>query len=68
MEQRHGLACILTIPAQLPLCDWPIPQPGDWLDRVNQPLTGAELDAMRQCADAASRTVVALGWKKRLGG
>ena len=38
-------------PRALPLCDWPIPQPGDWLDRVNQPLTGAELDAMRRCAE-----------------
>ena len=26
-------------PRALPLCDWPIPRPVDWLDRVNQALT-----------------------------
>ena len=38
-------------PRALPLCDWPIPQPVDWLNRVNQALTGAEIDALRSCAE-----------------
>lgn len=38
-------------PRTLPLCDWPIPRPVDWLDRVNQALTGAEIDAVRQCTE-----------------
>ena len=29
-------------PRGLPLCDWPIPRPVDWLNRVNQALTGAD--------------------------
>ena len=35
----------------LPLCDWPVPRPDDWLRRVNQALTGAEIDALRRCAE-----------------
>jgi putative transposase len=38
-------------PRTLPLCDWPLPQPADWLDRVNQALTGSEIDALRRCAE-----------------
>jgi len=38
-------------PRALPLCDWPIPQPVDWLDRVNQALTGAEIGASRKCTE-----------------
>ena len=30
-------------PQALPLCEWPMARPADWLERVNQPLTGAEL-------------------------
>jgi putative transposase len=41
-------------PRALPLCDWPIPQPVDWLDRVNQARTGAELEALRRCAERGS--------------
>ncbi|MCO6459576.1 MAG: transposase [Pirellulaceae bacterium] len=26
---------------------WPVPRPGNWIDRVNQPLTAAELAAVR---------------------
>ena len=26
--------------------DWPVSRPGDWIDRVNQPLTSAELAAI----------------------
>ena len=38
-------------PRALPLCDWPVPRPDDWLHRVNQPLTGAEIEALRTCAE-----------------
>jgi putative transposase len=34
----------------LPLCPWPVPRPDDWLTRVNAPLTGAELEALRRCS------------------
>jgi putative transposase len=33
----------------IPLCDWPVPQPNDWLERVDQALTGAELEALQRC-------------------
>ncbi len=35
-------------PRALPLCDGPVPCPLDWLDQVNQAVTGAEIDALRQ--------------------
>jgi hypothetical protein len=35
----------------LPLCDWPVPRPEDWLRRVNIPLTDAEINALRTCAE-----------------
>lgn len=35
----------------LPLCDWPVPRPDDWLDRVNQALTGAEIEPLRKCTE-----------------
>ena len=38
----------------LPLDDWPLPRPVDWLDRVNQALTGAEIEALRRCAERGS--------------
>ena len=31
------------------LHSWPTPEPADWLERVNQPETEAELEAVRQC-------------------
>jgi putative transposase len=31
------------------LSTWPVPRPEDWLERVNEPLTSAELTAIRQC-------------------
>lgn len=37
-------------PRTLPLTEWPVARPNDWLARVNQPLTGAELKAIRGCA------------------
>lgn len=41
-------------PRALPLCDGPTPRPIDGLDCVNQPLTGAEIDALRRCTDRGS--------------
>lgn len=35
----------------LPLCEWPIARPVDWLERVNQPLTDAELAVVRRCTE-----------------
>jgi len=29
------------------LCDWPVDRPGNWLTRVNQPETAAELESLR---------------------
>ena len=31
------------------LDDWPMPEPADWLEWVNQPGTVAELEALRRC-------------------
>jgi hypothetical protein len=28
------------------ISDWPVPRPGDWIERVNQPLTGTEAAAI----------------------
>ena len=30
------------------LCDWPLPQPSDWIEQVNLPKTEMELEAIRQ--------------------
>ncbi len=38
-------------PRSLPVCEWPVARPDDWLERVNQPLTGAEIKALRRCAE-----------------
>ena len=36
-----------TLPV-IPLADWPLPMPADWLELVNRPETEAELTALRQ--------------------
>ena len=38
-RRQHALDQWLT-------SDWPVPRPSDWIDRVNQPLTSAELAAI----------------------
>jgi hypothetical protein len=40
----------------LPLDAWPIPRPVDWLDRVNQALTGAEIEALRRAGQSLCRS------------
>jgi putative transposase len=30
------------------LCDWPLPRPADWIERVNSPQTAAELERIRR--------------------
>jgi len=35
-------------PAALPISQWPVQMPEDWLEWVNQPLTDAEVNAVRQ--------------------
>lgn len=35
----------------LPLSQWPVARPNDWLNRVNQPLTQTEIEALRRCVD-----------------
>jgi putative transposase len=32
----------------IPLADWPLPSPADWIERVNRPETEAELEALRR--------------------
>ena len=41
----------------IPLADWPLPLPADWLARVNRPQNDAELEALRRCVhrEAPSR-------------
>lgn len=33
------------------LSAWPLPRPADWLDIINQPQSGAELEALRRCVN-----------------
>jgi len=33
----------------IPLCEWPIPQPQNWIELVNTPQTEAELADLRKC-------------------
>lgn len=33
----------------IPLCEWPIPQPENWIELVNTPQTDAELRDLRRC-------------------
>jgi putative transposase len=40
-------------PAAL-LADWPLPQPSDWTQYVNQPQTDAELEAIHRCLHRGS--------------
>jgi putative transposase len=35
----------------LPLSEWPLPRPKDWLHRVNTALTDAEIKALRKCVE-----------------
>ena len=39
----------LASPCSLPLADWPLRRPADWLERVNRALTASELKAIRAC-------------------
>jgi hypothetical protein len=36
------------------LSEWPVPQPSDWVERVNHPETPAELEALRRSATRGS--------------
>lgn len=40
--------------SSLPLCAWPTPRPSNWNDYVNQPLTEAELRALRNSSRRGS--------------
>src|SRR5262249_12896987 len=53
-----------TMP-QLPLSDWPVPQPEDWLAWVNQPQTEAELSAVRE-AVVRGRPFGGEAWSERV--
>ena len=33
----------------IPLCDWPVARPADWVEWVNRPQTAAEENALRRC-------------------
>ena len=47
---RCGVGYSLLSPIQNLLSPWPIPRLPRWVDRVNEPLTKGELDAVRLCA------------------
>ena len=51
--------------AQAMLSDWPIRRPGQWVRRVNQPETEAELVALRQAA-ARGRPYGSSQWQQRM--
>jgi len=57
-------------PWQKLLSDWPLPQPADWLNLVNQPMTEKEAEAIRTCI-ARNRPYGSEQWQgeqaKRLG-
>jgi len=36
------------------LSDWPVPEPGNWVQHVNQPQREAELAALRRCVQRGS--------------
>ncbi|HEX4124700.1 MAG TPA: hypothetical protein VHY37_08240 [Tepidisphaeraceae bacterium] len=33
----------------IPLSDWPVPRPADWVQWVNEPQTRAEVERLRNC-------------------
>ena len=43
------------------LCTWPLSRPRNWLDHVNQPLTEAELKAIRRCVNRVNPTAARPG-------
>ena len=45
-RRRHGSSHDRNI-----LSRWPLPRPRSWVDHVNQPLTEAELKAIRRCVN-----------------
>ena len=57
-------------PWQKLLSDWPLPQPADWLNLVNQPMTEKEAEAIRTCI-ARNRPYGSQQWQveqaRRLG-
>jgi putative transposase len=64
--QWCALACRYRRPVEdgLVVDKWPILPPNDWCAQVNEPLTGAELDALRQCA-RRGQPFGGPGWVKR---
>ena len=57
------------------LSDWPLAEPRNWLDLVNQPQTEAEVSAIRRCilrgcpygnSDWVQSTAVSLGLESTL--
>jgi putative transposase len=38
----------------LPLAEWPLPKPSDWLAQVNAPQSEAEIEAIRRCLSRGS--------------
>jgi putative transposase len=58
---------------RVPLCDWPIPRRGDWIDWVNLPQTAAEEEAIGRCIKQGrpygserwiGGTMKRLGWRE----
>jgi putative transposase len=62
----------LPLELRVPLSDWPIRRPDDWVHWINTPQTAAEQDAIRQCIKRGRpfgndnwirQTMGRLGWK-----
>jgi putative transposase len=49
----------------LALADWPLPEPSDWIRRVNQPQTEAELAALRRAVERG-RPIGSDAWSERI--
>lgn len=47
-----------------PLCPWPIERPRNWIRRINQAITAAELEALQACV-VRGRPFGAAAWQKR---
>jgi putative transposase len=47
-----------------PLWDWPVERPADWLEMVSEPMTQAELDALRTSAKRG-RPFGTIAWRAR---
>jgi putative transposase len=69
---RWSSACDSGNPSAVRLAEWPVPRPGDWVERINRPEPPVDLERIRNCVvsssplgseDWCAATIERLGWR-----